>query len=92
MSTRLRVGNLGFDTDETKFKELFAAFGTVTEAKIMISDLNGKSRGFGFIEMSSPEEAAQCMTKMNGEELFGQKLVITEAPPEKKRARARSAR
>jgi RNA recognition motif-containing protein len=90
MPKRLRVGNMGFAVDMDRFKAIFGQFGTVVGAEIMSSPLSGKSRGFGFIEMSSVEEAAQCIEQLDGKDRDGLKLVVSAAPIEKKTRQKRS--
>lgn len=90
MSKRLRVGNLGLEMEIDQFKQIFAEFGTVTTAQIVMSNFDGKSRGFGFIEMGSDEEAAKCIAKFAEAEHAGRKLLVTEAPDEKKKRTPRA--
>jgi cold-inducible RNA-binding protein len=90
LSNILRVGNIGFVMESTRLKEIFAEFGTVVDATVMESPFSGKSRGFGFIEMSSEAEAAACLTNLNGKELDGGiKLDISEAAVGVKKKRVR---
>jgi RNA recognition motif-containing protein len=76
-----------------RLREIFSSFGTVVDATIMSSQLSGQSRGFGFVEMSSAEEAAACLSNLNGKEFDGQKLTIAEAPADltKKRTRKKKS-
>lgn len=90
MSKRLRVGNLGLEMDIDQFKQIFTEFGTVTTAQIVMSNFDGKSRGFGFIEMGSAEEAANCITQFASQERAGRKLLVSEAPDEKKKRTPRA--
>jgi RNA recognition motif-containing protein len=90
VSKRLRVGNLGLEMDLPQLTEIFAEFGTVTTAQIVKSNFDGKSRGFGFVEMSSPEEAAKCVTLLAEADRAGRKLVVSEAPDEKKKRASRA--
>jgi RNA recognition motif-containing protein len=90
VSKRLRVGNLGLEMDIDQFKQIFSEFGTVTTAQIVMSNFDGKSRGFGFIEMSTPEEAAKCITQFAEAEHAGRKLAVSEAPDEKKKRTPRA--
>jgi RNA recognition motif-containing protein len=66
MSTKLFVGNLSFNTTENDLQDAFAAHGTVIEANLMVDRMSGRSRGFAFITMSSPEEAQKAIEAMNG--------------------------
>lgn len=73
------VSNLGFHTSEDDLRKLFEAFGSVSSAKIITDRETGKSRGFGFVEMSSEPEAAQAMNKLNGKEVEGRSISVTIA-------------
>ena len=66
MSTKLFVGNLSFNTTENDLQEAFAAHGTVVEANLMMDRMSGRSRGFAFVTMSTPEEAQKAIEAMNG--------------------------
>lgn len=89
MRNTIRVGNLGFDIDAPKLKEFFGKFGTVVSARIAESPFSGRSRGFGFVEMKSEQEAAACISNLNGQEHEGRKLLVTEAPAEKSTRRSK---
>ena len=90
MSKRLYVGNLPFDVTEDQLHELFSAHGQVSSTKL-ISDFNtGRSRGFGFVEMSSDEEAKVAIEKMNKSKVGERELVVNEARPRPERAGAGS--
>jgi RNA recognition motif-containing protein len=84
VSNRIRVGNLGFSIDVVRLKEIFSACGSVAEAKIAESPYSGTSRGFGFVEMSTDEEAQACVLNLHGKEIDGRVLTVVDAPPEKK--------
>lgn len=79
MNAKLRVGNLGLTIDAEKLKEIFGQFGTVVDTEISLYELTGRSRGFGFVEMSSPEEAADCISRLNGREQEGRDLIVSVA-------------
>lgn len=79
MSAKLRVGNLGLTIDADKLKEIFGQFGTVVYAKICLYELTGRPRGFGFVEMSNREEAADCISHLNGREQEGRDLIVADA-------------
>jgi RNA recognition motif-containing protein len=81
MSTKLYVGNLSFDTSGSDLEELFGKVGTVESATVIEDRDTGRSRGFGFIEMSSKEEAAQAIEQFNGKEVDGRELKVNEAKP-----------
>jgi len=86
MSTKLFVGNLSFDTTENDLQDAFAAHGTVVEANLMMDRITGKPRGFGFITMSSPEEAQKAIDALNGASLGGRALTVNIARPREERS------
>jgi len=75
------VGNLSFDTDDTSLRAAFEAHGEVSSAQVITDRDTGRSRGFGFVEMPSQEEAQAAMTALNGTELDGRALNVNEARP-----------
>ena len=75
------VGNLSFDVTEGDLKELFASFGEVTEVRLIMDKFSGKSKGFGFIEMPSKEEAEKAMEGLNGKDVKGRAMTANEAKP-----------
>ena len=81
--TNVYVGNLPYDTTDAKLEEKFASFGTVERAKVIVDRVSGRSRGFGFIEMASVEEAQAAIESMNGSEIDGRTLVVNEARPKR---------
>jgi RNA recognition motif-containing protein len=81
MSNKLFVGNLSFNTTENDLQDAFAAHGTVTEANLMTDRATGRPRGFAFITMSTPEEAQNAISQMNGSKLDGRELTVNEARP-----------
>ena len=81
MSTKLYVGNLSFNTSNEDLQELFAQAGTVESANVVEDRDTGRSRGFGFVEMSSAEEAQAAIEQFNGQDLDGRNLVVNEARP-----------
>src|SRR5258706_8808480 len=85
MSTKLFVGNLSFNTTENDLQDAFAAHGTVVEANIMMDRASGRSRGFAFITMGSPEEAQKAIGAMNGAQLDGRALTVNIARPREER-------
>ncbi len=85
MNTKLFVGNLSFDTTENDLQDAFAAHGVVTEANLMTDRATGRPRGFGFVTMSSPEEAQKAIEAMNGANLDGRNLTVNEARPKEER-------
>jgi cold-inducible RNA-binding protein len=86
MNTKLFVGNLSFNTTENDLQDAFAAHGTVTEANLMTDRATGRPRGFGFVTMSSPEEAQKAIDALNGATLDGRNLTVNEARPKEERA------
>src|SRR5580765_3383214 len=85
MSTKLFVGNLSFNTTENDLQDAFAAHGSVVEANIMMDRVSGRSRGFAFITMGSPEEAQKAIEAMNGSQLDGRALTVNIARPREDR-------
>ena len=81
MGKKLYVGNLPFTVTEDALRQMFADCGTVESAKIITDKFSGRSKGFGFVEMSSDAEAATAITKFNGMEHEGRKLNVNEARP-----------
>ena len=86
MSSRLFVGNLSFNTTENDLQDAFAAFGTVTEASLMIDKMSGRPRGFGFVTMASAEEAQKAIDGLNGKQMDGRALTVNVARPREERA------
>lgn len=86
MSNKLFVGNLSFNTTENDLQDAFAAFGTVTEANLMMDRMTGRPRGFGFITMSSPDEAQKAIEGLHGHDLDGRALTVNVAKPREERA------
>ena len=81
MGKKLYVGNLGYDVTEADLSELFAGHGTVDSAVIITDKASGRSKGFGFVEMSSEEEAQAAIAALNGSDHAGQALKVDEAKP-----------
>jgi RNA recognition motif-containing protein len=75
------VGNLLFDVTEDELKELFAPFGQVTEVRLIMDKFSGKTKGFGFIEMPSKEEAQKAIEGLNGKDIKGRAMTVNEAKP-----------
>ncbi|SRR5476649_1741633 len=87
MSTKLFVGNLSFNTTENEIHEAFSAHGTVVEANLMMDRMSGRSRGFAFVTMSTPEEAQKAIEAMNGASLGERALTVNIARPKEERPR-----
>ena len=85
MSTKLYVGNLSFKTTSQELQELFAQAGTVESASVVEDRDTGRSRGFGFVEMATAEEATSAIAQFNGKELSGRALKVNEAQPRENR-------
>lgn len=79
MAHKLFVGSLSFSTSSDRLRELFAEVGTVESAAVVTDRDTGQSRGFGFVEMSTAEEAAQAISRLNGRELDGRQLKVEMA-------------
>jgi cold-inducible RNA-binding protein len=86
MSMKLYVGNLAFATSSQDLQELFAQAGTVESASVVEDRETGRSRGFGFVEMSSKEEGAAAISQFNGKEVNGRALNVNEAKPREPRS------
>ena len=86
MSNKLFVGNLSFNTTENDLNDAFAAFGTVTEANLMMDRMTNRPRGFGFVTMSTADEAQQAIAGLNGKDLGGRALTVNVARPREERA------
>ena len=81
MATKLYVGGLPYSTQEDALKEVFAQAGSVTSAVIIMDKMSGRSKGFGFVEMGTDEEAQSAISMFNGQEFEGRKLTVNEARP-----------
>src|SRR5437667_2350018 len=86
MSSKLFVGNLSFNTTENDLQDAFAAFGSVTEANLMMDRTTNRPRGFGFVTMSSAEEAQKAIDGLNGKEMKGRALTVNVARPREERS------
>lgn len=80
-SNRLFVGSLPWSITSEELHKLFSTMGTVTDAVVLTDKLSGKSKGYGFVEMGSSEEAKAAMEKFNGYNLKGRSIVVNEAEP-----------
>ncbi len=85
MAKKLYIGSLSYDTNEDTLKELFAQAGAVESATIIIDRVSGRSKGFGFVEMSSDEDAKKAIEMFNETELDGRKIIVNEARPMEKK-------
>ena len=86
MGAKLYVGNLAYSVTEDRLQQHFAQHGSVVSARIITDKFSGRSKGFGFVEMSSDEEAQRAIAALNGTEFEGRNLVVSEARPQQPRA------
>jgi RNA recognition motif-containing protein len=89
VNQKLYVGNLSYDTTDQELQELFAQYGTVQSANVVTDRYTGRSRGFGFVEMGSGEEAQQAIEALNGSDFQSRNLVVNEARPKEQSFRPR---
>ncbi len=85
MGNKIYVGNLSFSTTEESLAEKFAAFGSVASAKVIKDRETGRSKGFGFVEMESENDAMSAIEALNGKELEGRTITVSEARPQEPR-------
>ena len=88
MGKKLYVGNLSYDTTNEALQTLFSAHGTVDSAQIITDRETGRSKGFGFVEMSSDAEAQAAIAALNGQQQNGRPLTVNEAKPREERPRS----
>ncbi len=86
MGKKLYVGNLSYGVTTSDLEEMFAAFGTVRRAEVVADRDSGRSKGFGFVEMSSDQEAQAAIEGLNGQERDGRALTVNEARPREERS------
>ncbi len=86
MGSKLYVGGLPYSATEPQVQDLFAQHGTVESARVITDKFTGQSRGFGFVEMSTSEEATAAITAVNGTEMDGRTLTVNEAKPQEPRS------
>lgn len=87
MAKKLYVGNLSYGTDEQSLKEQFSQAGTVESATVITDKMTGRSKGFGFVEMSTEDEAQKAIEMFNGKDIDGRNLTVNEARPMEARPR-----
>ncbi len=87
MAQKLYVGNLSYNVNDDSLKDYFAKAGTVQSAMIITDKMSGRSKGFGFVEMGSEEEAKSAIDMFNGKEFEGRTLTVNEARPREERPR-----
>lgn len=85
MATKLFVGSLAYGVNDDQLNDFFAAAGTVVSAKVIMDRDTNRSKGFGFVEMSSDDEAKAAVAQLNGKELEGREIIVTEARPREDR-------
>jgi RNA recognition motif-containing protein len=85
MGKKLYVGNMGYDVDNAALEQMFAAHGTVESAQVITDRDTGRSKGFGFVEMNSGEEATAAINALNGKDHGGRSLTVNEAKPREDR-------
>lgn len=85
MAKKLYVGNLTYDTSDSDLQRLFEEFGTVASAQVIADRETGRSKGFGFVEMGSDQEAQAAINALNGKEVGGRALTVNEAKPREDR-------
>ena len=86
MGSKLYVGGLPYAATEAQLTTLFATHGTVESARVIADKFTGQSRGFGFVEMSTSEEAQAAITALNGSQMDGRSLTVNEAKPQEPRS------
>jgi RNA recognition motif-containing protein len=82
MAKKLYVGNLPFSFNDELMRQTFAPFGSVTSARVIIDRDSGRSKGFGFVEMTNDQEAAEAIEKLNGSSQGGRNITVSEARPQ----------
>src|ERR1700760_1800263 len=88
MATKLFIGSLAWATTDDSLKDFFSGVGTVVSANVIVERETNRSKGFGFVEMSSDEEAKAAVEQLNGKELDGRPIVVSEARPREERPRS----
>jgi RNA recognition motif-containing protein len=86
MGAKLYVGNLPYSVTEERLQQHFAQHGSVLSARIITDKFTGRSKGFGFVEMNSEEEAERAVAALNGTDFEGRNIVVSEARPQQARA------
>ncbi len=81
MGKKLYVGNMSYDVDNATLEQMFTPHGTVESAQVITDRMTGRSKGFGFVEMSTGEEAAAAISALNGKDCGGRALTVNEAKP-----------
>jgi cold-inducible RNA-binding protein len=89
MATKLFVGSLSYNTTDASLEEFFASAGQVVSAKVIMDRDSGRSKGFGFVEMASDEDAKAAIAALDGKELDGRQIAVNEARPQEPRGERR---
>lgn len=87
MATKLFIGSLAWATNDDSLKDFFSSAGTVVSASVIMDRETNRSKGFGFVEMSSEDEAKKAVEELNGKDLDGRAIVVSEARPREERPR-----
>jgi RNA recognition motif-containing protein len=87
MGKRLYVGNLSYEVDSSELEQMFGQHGTVQSAEVVSDRMTGRSKGFGFVEMGTDEEAQKAIAALNGQQNNGRALTVNEAKPREERPR-----
>ena len=87
MGKRLYVGNLSYQVDSSELESMFSAHGSVQSAEVVSDRMTGRSKGFGFVEMGTDEEAQKAIAALNGQQNNGRALTVNEAKPREERPR-----
>ena len=87
MGKKLYIGNLSYEVTDADLQQLLAAYGTVESAVVIMDKMSGRSKGFGFVEMSSDAEAQAAIAALNGKDNGGRALTVNEAKPREERPR-----
>lgn len=90
MATKLFVGSLPYSTTDADLQAFFADVGTVVSARVIMDRETNRSKGFGFVEMSTEEEAKKAIAEKNGKDLGGRSLIVSEARPREERSESRA--
>jgi RNA recognition motif-containing protein len=85
MATKLFVGGLAYSVNDDQLRDLFAGVGTVVSAQVIVDKYSNQSKGFGFVEMSSEEEAKKAIDELNGKDFEGRSIAVNEARPQERR-------
>ncbi|MEK7584496.1 MAG: RNA-binding protein [Patescibacteria group bacterium] len=87
MAKKLYVGGLPYSTTDDRLREVFSAAGAVESASVIVDRMSGRSKGFGFVEMTSDEEAQTAIDMFNGKDMDGRTITVNEARPREERPR-----